>query len=197
MKICMAPPSPRTSVGRALLTLFFAFLMAGGTACATDLQEKPINVQPLTLWKLIDLLGHQPSLSPDNLKPVLPVDFSNYGSSASFSFYQGGPLGLADEVVIEEVDLRVWIENNVAGVVILNLGGHCVSIKHVSAHFPNVTRAHFPFSAPAEPPNHSIRESWGWLNFGFKDSSLQCLSSVTFTISNGVHMGPPRIPHIH
>jgi len=197
MKVCMPPPSPRTTAGRALLSIFLAFLMTGGTACATDLQEKPGSVQPFTLWKLIDLLGHQPSLSPDNLRRLLPVDFSSRGSSPAFSFYLGGPLGLAGEVVIEEVDLRVWTDNNAAGVVILNLGGTCVPVEKVSAHFPKLTRADFPFSAPAEPPDHSIRESWGWLNFRFKDSSLQCLSAVTFTISNGVHMGPPPFRHMH
>jgi len=197
MKVCMPLPSPRTTVGRALLTVFLAFLMTGGITCAADLQEKADSFQPFTLWKLIDLLGHQPSLSPDNLRRLLPVDFSNRGSSSVFSFYQGGPLGLAEEVVIEEVDLRVWTDNNDAGVVMLNLGGTCVPIEKVSAHFPKLTRADFPFSTPAEPPNHSIRESWGWLNFRFKDSSLQCLSAVTLTISNGVYMGPPPIPHIH
>jgi len=163
-----------------LMTGVLVSLVMGATTYTTKLQTNTsMNIQRTSLWELIETLGGHPSLLPDRLRQVLPVEFSEHRRSAYSSFYDGGPLGLGGKIDIKAVFLRVRNENETQGMVSLYLNGTCVALDEVRAHYPGVIITGTPRGHSLDEETYwSIWRPWGKLSFGFKERNPKCLASV-------------------
>jgi len=155
-------------------------LLINTIAYATEFQKKrDIDIQRTTLWQLIERLGAHPSLLPGKLKQVLPTDFSKHRRSAYTSFYDGGPLYLADQINIEVIDLRVRLMNEAQGLIALEIAGVCVTLEQVRAHYPDLVFTDIPRGRSLDEKTYwTTYLPWGELSFGFKERNPDCLASV-------------------
>lgn len=171
---------PLAGIKRILFSGLLAGMILSAAACATEVQTRTsMDTQQYTLWQLIDALGHQPSLAPDKIVLVLPVEFSEKSRNAYFSFHDGGRLDLADKIVVEKVELRTSLKDGANGMVVLSLGGMCLTIDQVRAHFPAVALAGFPRGRSLdEETTYTTLQGWGQLSFGFKERKPECLATV-------------------
>jgi len=181
-------PSGMEIIRRKLIPGMLVSLFINITVCPAQLQEREkMDIHNATLWQVIDTLINQPYHSPDKIKQVLPTDFSERSRNGVFSFNDGGPLRLADQVEIK-INLRFKIENKAIGMITLNLipDAICVTRNEVFAHYPDVIpsqEAHGLFTYwTTYPPE-------GKLSFGFKESSRECLASV---VINRIDPGPAQ-----
>jgi len=107
-----------------LIAWMLLILFVNTTACTTEFKKgMHMDIQRITLWQLIEVLGPYPSLAPDKIKQVLPTDFSERRRSTYTSFYVGGPLQLANQISIEAIDLRVSLTDEAQGMVSLDIAG--------------------------------------------------------------------------
>jgi len=147
-----------------------------------------MDLQHTTLWQIIEILGDQPSLSPDKIKQVLPTDFSKRRRSAYTSFYDGGPLYLADQINIEAIDLRVRLMNEAQGLIALEISGFCVTLEQVRVHYPDLVLTDIPRGRSLDEKTYwTAYLPWGELSFGFKERNPDCLASV---VINRIDPGP-------
>jgi len=168
-------------IKQTLMVIMFTFLVISMTACATESQTRTsMNIRHTTLWQLIETLIDQPSLAPDKIRQVLPVEFSEHNNNRYFSFYKGESLGLDDQIEIKMIDLRVKHTDETDGMVgLLGISrAVCITVTEVRTHYPDLM--------PVPPRGHmlvdadfySVRKPWGLLTFGFADRAHPCLASV-------------------
>lgn len=138
-----------------------------------------MDTQTYTLWSLLDALGEQPSLAPDKVRLTLPVDFVEKKRNPHFAFYDGGHLGLADQVEIDKVELRTNLSDEARGLLVLDLAGTCLSIEQLRARYPGLAITDHPRGRSLdEETTYSVQQPWGQLSFGFKERKPECLATV-------------------
>jgi len=140
-----------------------------------------MNIQNTTLWQLIKALTVPPLFLPDTIKRVFPVEFSECQRTASFSFYEGGPLHLADRVMIKKVTLSIKNADGVIRSLVLNLapGGACVTRSDLHAHYPNTEITGAPRGGSLDEETVlTVLEPWARLSFGFKEKNPDCLATI-------------------
>jgi len=164
-----------------LIASMLVTLIISTTAYAVESQKKIyMDTQRTTLWQLIGKLGVYPSLSPDKIKQILPTDFSKRLRTDYFSYYNGGPLHLAEQISIEAIDLRVRLMDETKGLVVLSLAGACVTLNDVHLHYQDIRITGHPRGHSLdEKTSWSTYQPWGKLSFGFKERNPDCLASVT------------------
>jgi len=140
-----------------------------------------MNIQNTTLWELIEALTVPPLFLPDTIKRVFPVEFSERGNNGSFSFYEGGPLHLADHVLIKKVRLSIRRSNGVIRSLVLYPvpDSVCVTLDDVHAHYPDTEITGAPRGGSLEEETvWTVLEPWARLSFGFKEKNPDCLATV-------------------
>jgi len=168
-------------MSKLIAGIFFNLVLIA-TACTTDLQKRAsMDIQHTTLWQLIETLIEHPSFTLDTIGQVIPVEFTKRDDNGSFSFYEGGPFRLIDQVLLETVHLGIRHESGISKWVGLDLSpdSACVTLDDVYAHYPDI-------DIIGAPRGHSLDEMtawgiqlpWGEMVFGFKELSPNCLSHV-------------------
>jgi len=165
-----------------LMATMLAFLSISTTACATESQMRAsMNIQNTTLWQLIEALTVPPLFLPDTIKRVFPVEFSERGNNGYFSFHEGGPLHLADQVLIKKVTVSIKNADGVIRSLVLNLApsGACVTRRDLHAHYPNTEITGAPRGGSLDEETvWTVLEPWARLSFGFKEKNPDCLATV-------------------
>jgi len=157
---------------------FFIFAIA----CATEPQKKELmNTHHATLWQLINILSDIPFFTLENAKSLFHIDFIGSHSTAYFSVYEGGPVFLANQITIEKIELRINNKDGAGGLMMLGIGGVCVTLDDVYAHYPNIVLAETPRGQSLnEATFYSIQQPREKLSFGFKEYNPDCLVMVVF-----------------
>ncbi|MFT4020509.1 MAG: hypothetical protein QM666_03205 [Acinetobacter sp.] len=150
-----------------------------GMSTAGFQKQSSIGVQSYSLWQLLETLGRQPSLVPHKIKILLPVNFVETKRNRYFSFHEGGPLDLADQVKIDKVELRTRLSNEREGLVILKLVGVCLPVEQVRAHYPELELTDSPRDQSLNgETSYSVQQPWGLLSFSFNARHPPCLATV-------------------
>jgi len=164
-------------------------------SCSIKLQKgNPVNTYGSTLWQLIETLIDHPSYTLETIGQALPIQFSEYNNTGYFSFHKGGPLRLADQVLIETAILSIGYKDGVSRLIGLNLGfdGACVTLDEVHLHYPGMTIIGTPRGHSLdEMTTWGLRHPWGEVVFGFKERNPHCLAHV------GIDRSPPQPVPIH
>jgi len=161
----------------ALMATMLAFLTISTTTCATESPMRTsMNIQNTTLWQLIEVLIDHPSFTLDTIGQVLPVEFTERGNNGYFSFYEGGPLRLVDQVVVKTVSLSIKHNDGVSHRIGLSFdpNGICVTIDDLYAHYPEIEIVGNLFG---EKTYWAVQYPWGRLTFG-EDRNQRCLTGV-------------------
>ena len=138
-----------------------------------------MDTPPYTLWTLIDALAEQPSLAPDKVKLTIPVEFVEKKRNPYFAFFDGGHFDLADQVEIENVELRTNLADEARGLLVLGVAGTCLSVEQLRARYPELAVTDHPRGRSLEEETtYSIQLPWGQLSFGFKERNPACLATV-------------------
>ncbi|WP_345889846.1 hypothetical protein [Paraburkholderia sp. Cy-641] len=101
--------------------------------------------------------------------------------NTAFQFYTGGPVDLADDVVISNVDLRIRYRAGHPGFLVLNLSGSCITLDMVRAYYRSLRVTDRPRGRSLdEVTSYTTALHWGDLSFSFKERNPNCLSSLAF-----------------
>ena len=137
----------------------------------------------LTVWQVIEGLGKLAPFSKSKVENQLSITLSEYDhpSNDAFRFFKGGRTGLANGVIISNVDLRLKREEGHPGFLVLELQGTCVDIKEVRQHFERLEITHTPRGrSPDDVTSHSAQRAWGEISFSFTERKPDCVSSIAF-----------------
>lgn len=135
----------------------------------------------MTLWQVVDALIRQAPLNRTKVESVLSVQLRTQHHDRHVDWYESDPIVLADQVVIEDVDLRTDAGGGGAGFLVLPLGGACVSPSQIRSHFSHVYLSSLPDSpAPERLKFYSTDVPWGKLHFGFRQGNPDCLATLSF-----------------
>jgi len=144
-----------------------------------------MNIQNTTLWQLVDILNGCPVFTLDVIGRMFQIDFSESHRTDYFTSCEGGPLRLADQIDIEAIELRIRRKDGVGKLMGLDIGGACVTLDDVLAHYPGIVLTETPRGHLLnEATFYSIQRSREELSFGFKESNPHCLAIVVFDCSD-------------
>ncbi|OWQ48351.1 hypothetical protein CDL60_07185 [Roseateles noduli] len=115
-----------------------------------------------------------PKLAAALQSPVVQRDIHNEWTDGFF----GGPVRLADGVILDEAFLRVSKREPAAWGLVLTLAGSCIPRTDVLRRHNGLEITGFPRGGPNEETSWSRREPWGKLAFGFAERRPDCLSSI-------------------
>ncbi|QCH23426.1 hypothetical protein DSM43276_01685 [Mycobacteroides salmoniphilum] len=160
---------------RAIPIATLAFMMA---ACGTSsAKEPPLPESGLSWWDLVNKVGSQIPLTAEKIRGASGIELSAEDSIT----WMNGPSKLADDVNIIRGELRTgdngWSKYSYYAI---DLGGRCISLDEVKAHFPDV-------HVTAGPTGHSRDEktvytsvqSWGITHLGFREKNPNCMTDIT------------------
>jgi len=146
----------------------------------------------MTLWQTIDTLAQQIPFTQAKIERLLGVALSDTDprtlvfQPTSSRFLEGGPVTLANDVEIENVDLRVKHREGHPGFLVLNLSGRCIDLGTVRVHYLNLRVTDRPRGRSLdEVTSYTTVLPWGELSFSFKERNPDCLSSIAFAPMTG------------
>jgi len=177
------------SVKRALLPViaWLAMALSGcNPASGKQLKDAEMNQLPATLWQTIDTLAKQIPFKRAKIERVFETklfvgDPREFVIQPSFESLEGGPVGLADGVVVEMIDLRVGPEDSDPGFLVLRVAGTCINLDEVRARYGTLAITDHPRGRSLdEVTAFTSNEPWGKLSFGFAVRNPDCLSGVAF-----------------
>lgn len=140
-----------------------------------------------TIWQVIDAMIGQMPFAKDRVEGALNIELHVDSSEKfviqpiTFTPCVGGPVRLADGVVIKSVDLRISNREGDPGFLVLNFEGRCIDRDELRDHYGDLEMTD-------HPRGHSLNEktvysaflAWGKLNVGFAERNRGCLSGVSF-----------------
>jgi len=135
---------------------------------------------PLDLWALLPLLVAQTPLDAPKLAAALqsPVVQRDIHNEWTDGFY-GGPVRLADGVILDEAFLRVSKRDPAAWGLVLTLAGSCIPEAEVLRRHDGLEITGHPRGGSLdEATTWSRPEPWGRLAFSFTERRPDCLSSI-------------------
>jgi len=181
-----------------LMTGILISLAMGATARTTESQTRAfMNIQHTTLWQLIEVLIDHHYFTLDTIRQIFPIEFSQRSDNGYFSFYEGGPFRLADQIAIETVHLIISKEDDSGGDIGLDIGHDtpCITLDEVRAHYPDIVVTSAPRGHSLDEKTHwTIRLPWGRLIFGFKERNPDCLASIGISRNE---LSPSHNPQTH
>ena len=145
-----------------------------------------MNQLPTTLWQTIDTLTEQIPFRRAKIERAFETklfvgDPRQFVIQPSFEPLEGGPVGLADGVVVEMIDLRVRPEESHPGFLVLRVAGTCISLDEVRARYGTLAITDRPRGRSLdEVTSFTTIQPWGKLTFSFTVRNPDCLSSVAF-----------------
>ncbi|MCC8392161.1 hypothetical protein LJ656_06130 [Paraburkholderia sp. MMS20-SJTR3] len=176
-----------------LISTLAVFGLAGAPAISSFAvvqhgKDPMITQSDMTLWQTIDAVVQNIPLTKAKVERVLVTRVAvkdtskNPFRNAASQFYVGGPVKLSDGVVVGKVDLRIRYKFGHPGFLVLDeLGGTCITLKTVRAHYPDLTVTEYPKGQSLdEAVGFSAFLEWGKLSFGFVERNPDCLAHVAF-----------------
>ncbi|MEQ6352741.1 hypothetical protein [Ralstonia pseudosolanacearum] len=137
----------------------------------------------MTLWQTIGTLTKSAQCSQTKIENLLSTQLTetDEGGNDVFQFFKSTPIKLSDGVVIENVDLRIKRAGPHPGFLVLSIGGSCIGIDAVRAHYNDLKITDTPRGhSRDEVTSHSAMLRWGELSFSFKERNPNCLASIAF-----------------
>jgi len=160
----------------------FGIALLAAIALMGNLQASEQNKQlNMTLWQTMDALQQQIPLSKQGVEAALSTQLFEVDEPSNhlFHFFESPPMALTEGVVISGLDLRLKRGGGHPGFLALAIGGACVTLDQIRAHYE-------PLKLTDAPHGHSLNEEfvysqsrpWGELSFGFAERNPKCLSSI-------------------
>ena len=137
----------------------------------------------MTLWQAIDALAKQIPFSKIKIENLFSTQLAetDEGGNDVFQFFKSNPIKVSEGVAIENVDLRIKRAGPHPGFLVLSIGGNCIGIDAVRAHYNELKITDTPRGHSLdEVTSHSAMLQWGELSFSFKERNPNCLASVAF-----------------
>ena len=137
-----------------------------------------------SIWQVIEDIQSMPLLSLQNVEKVLDQSLREeiHKSNEFFQFYSGQDIALADSATISNIDLRLPRPTATsAGMLLLHLGGECISLSDVKQLYPKLEITGTPRGRSLEEATtYTSSTAWGEIDFGFQEKNADCLGYVAF-----------------
>lgn len=168
-----------------VITLCRSLLVAGlatlfvGTGFA---QSESIHMKQLDIWTVVNYLPTRLPFAKESVEKSLNVVLiAKATGNDVFTFFEGGPVPLADSRRLEKIDLRIRREQPHPGFLMLSVAGSCIPREEVLDRYKGLSITSVPRGrSPDEQTYWSREDAWGWIRFGFAERNPDCLSSVVF-----------------
>ena len=140
-----------------------------------------MTIETMSLWQAIDSLAQQVPFGKEKIERILSINLHEKRRSANTIFLEGGEVSPGQGWHVARVDLRLGIEADDPGFLVLELDGACTTIEQVKARYSPLKITGVPTGrSPNEETSHSKEMTWGRLSFGFAERNPACLASVVF-----------------
>lgn len=180
---------PKNTIQKLLGTWLLIAAIAYQPTAHASKENKMIQLN-LSVWQLIENLQDAP-LSLDRVEKLLAQSLIEeiQHSNEHFRFFAGKPLALAGNSTIVGIDLRLpRSSTGKPGLLALNLGGECISLKNLQTVFSNLKVTGMPRGGSLEEATTYTEETaWGEISFGFQEKKPECLGYVVFEPNKGTH----------
>jgi len=169
-------------------TFYLAIALAGsGQANTRPEMDSQMARSDMTLWQTIDAVVQQIPFTRIKMERLLVTQLAEKDTSrvaipnTAFQFYVGGPVQLAGDVVISNVDLRIRHRAGHPGFLVLRLNGDCIDLDTVRQYYSSLKVTDRPRGiSPEEATSYTAVLHWGKLSFSFRQRNPNCLSSIAF-----------------
>lgn len=139
----------------------------------------------LDIWTLIQQLTTDIPFTPEKIAHRLKVTLRQVSQTSAFALLEGGPVSLANGVVIRKIDLRVPLQGNHPGILVLSLAGHCITHQEKQAHYPQMTILRVPRPEQLASDGTGTvwmgtQKPWGKLLFAFPVAAMvkDCMTAI-------------------
>lgn len=142
-----------------------------------------MTANPKTFWQLLATLATEPILNRPAIEAALGATLTEVQepSNTAFMFFRGGRLTLSDRTIIAKVDLRIKRTNPSVGLLVMDVGGRCITLADVRTRYGALNITDAPRGrSPDETTVHTSYQPWGRLSFGFAESNPDCVAHVVF-----------------
>ena len=135
----------------------------------------------MTLWQAIDALAQQIPFSRKKVETLLSTHLEEKSGTTSWNFFEGPGPKLSEGAIISNIDLRLRLNSEGQGFLVLEIGGACVTIDQIKAHYENLRITGSPRGGSLNAQTYYSKTlPWGELSFGIKEENPRCLFSVIF-----------------
>lgn len=175
----------KNRIRRTLLGVFLICAVVPRYVAGVDTNNriKPISGKQMSknLWQVIEELTKRIPFKKSSLEEIFLTPLIETRASTHTVFYEGQSVKLNDGAVIEKIDLRIGLEDSHPGFLVLDLGGACLSLDNVQAHFKSTEITQIPTGRSVDEATvHTSTHSWGTLSFGFREKNPNCLAYIAF-----------------
>ncbi|CCH00888.1 hypothetical protein FAES_2879 [Fibrella aestuarina BUZ 2] len=155
---------------------YFVLIMAAVAVAATPMFSRP------TLWQVVRQLGNQAPFTKEKLEAQLGVPLARKSQNDFFTFFEGGPVKLANGVVIGKIDLRLRHDGQAhPGFLVLTLAGQCVTVPELRQHYNHLSLLDVPRGRSVnEVTSAEATEPWGTISFALPVTNPTCISTIAF-----------------
>jgi len=188
--ICRGVKNSASLNDRLLKKLLLLLLAMVATACQSSTYASKDNTMiqlNLSVWQLIEDVQATRMALPD-IEKILGQTLveQTQKSNNYFKFYSGQPVALAAGATIAKIDLRLpQPTHNATGMLVLDIGGECITVEQVNQIFPNLTITGMPRGTSLEEATTlTDKTTWGEIRFGFQQKRPDCLGYLVFEPNN-------------
>ncbi len=141
----------------------------------------------IDIWAVVDYLPTRLPFTKESIANALNVVLIEKADSNDYViFFEGGPIPLAGDRQLEEIDLRIRREQPHPGFLTLSVSGKCIPRKEVLDRYKGLTITSHPRGGSWDEKTYwSKEEAWGRISFGFTERNPDCLRSVVFDPKDG------------
>jgi hypothetical protein len=155
------------------------------------------NAMGMTLWQSIETLAAQMPLTAKAVEKALGVQWIEQRRDQHRLHWVGGGGLMADQVVLDKVDLVLAPNgqfDDTSGLS-LELSGHCVRLDEVRARYGPLDIVQAPRGRSLQETTvHGTKRPWGTLGFAFQEAKPDCLFRVTLRGTAAVRASAAQAP---
>jgi hypothetical protein len=143
-------------------------------------EQKMTQQSTFELFSLIRSIPQHFPLTKEKMEALIKIPMRLVQENEYIKFFEGGPVKLTNDVVIEKVDLRLHkTRPNDQGFIVLNITGACVKLEEIKEQFGMLEMTDSPRGRSLhDVTSYSAMLSWGRISFSFSEIKPDCLSSI-------------------
>ncbi len=168
----------------AIVQLFLIILILVCTFClemSSQTREEKMNEQnAFELFSLIQSITKSFPLTKEKMESLFKTPIQLVQENDYVQFFEGGSIHLANDVIIEKIDLRLHkTRPNDKGFIVLNITNACIKLEEIKDKYGMLEITDSPRGRSLyEVTSYSTLLPWGKISFSFAEIKRDCLCAI-------------------
>lgn len=136
------------------------------------------NLGQTTIWRKIELLGHQLPFTRAKIEKILGAQLRETPHTPKLTIAEGGDITLEDGTHVAKIELR-FFTTDAANSLILDIDGPCITLAQVANHYGELKVTNTPHGQSFEETTaySAVTAKFG-VSFGFKERDRNCVGNI-------------------